>query len=194
MGRIQTNIGLITGIPITDTVDQLIQVAAAPRQLLQARTQDLQSQQLAINRLSSRLLGLQFDLGKLSVSDPFQARSVTSQNEDLLTAVLALGGKPPVGNYQVRPVQVAASQQLISQRFEDLDDIQDTGTLSFGYGGFVDKGISLDELNSGSGVSRGQIKIIDPCWSRFRAVRTRNLRSVIRARRCRRPRVCRVHP
>ena len=50
MGRITSNIGLITGIPITDTVDQLIGVAGAPRDLLSSRNQGLQQQQLAIAR------------------------------------------------------------------------------------------------------------------------------------------------
>ncbi len=161
MGRITSNVGLITGIPITDTVDQLMIVAGAPRDLLASRNQGLQQQQLAVNSLSSRVLSLKFDLGKLNVSDPFQARKVTSQNEDVLTAVLSSGGNPPVGNFKVQPVQTAASQQLISQRFETLDDIQSTGILSFGFGGFIDKGISLDELNNGSGVSRGEINITD---------------------------------
>jgi len=161
MGRIQSNVGLITGIPITDTVDQLIQIAARPRDLLSSRNQGLQQQRLAINSLSSRLLGLKFDLGKLNVSSPFQARSVTSANEDVLTATLTSNGQPPIGSYAIQPVQTASSQQLISQRFESLDDIQDTGSLSFGFGGFVNKGISLDELNDGTGVSRGEIKITD---------------------------------
>ncbi len=161
MGRITSNVGLITGIPITDTVNQLIQVAGAPRDLLLARNQGLQSQQVAVNTLATRLLSLKFDLGKLGVSDPFQAKAVTSQDESLVTASLATEGNPPVGNFPIRTVQTTSSQQLISQRFEDLDDIQSTGSLSFGYGGFVDKGISLDELNNGAGVSRGQIKLTD---------------------------------
>ncbi len=161
MGRIQSNVGLITGIPITDTVDQLIQVASRPRDLLSSRNRGLQQQQLAVNSLSSRLLSLKFDLSKLNVSTPFQARAVASQNEDVLTATITSGGKPPLGNYAIQPVQTASSQQLVSQRFETLDDIQNTGSLSFGFGGFVNQGISLDELNSGTGVARGEIKITD---------------------------------
>jgi len=161
MGRITSNVGLITGIPITDTVDQLIQVASRPRDLLSSRNQGLQQQRLAINSLSSRLLALKFDLSKLNVSTPFQARSVTSANEDILTATLTSSGQPPIGSFAIQPVQTASSQQLISQRFESLDDIQDTGSLSFGFGGFVNQGISLDELNDGTGVSRGEIKITD---------------------------------
>ena len=161
MGRITSNVGLITGIPITDTVNQLIAVAGVPRDLLLSRTQGLQEQQFAINSLSTRILGLQFELNKLKVSSPYEARTVTSQNEETLTATLANNGKPSFGTYQVRPVQTATAQQLISQRFEDLDDIQSTGAFNFGFGGFVDKGISLEELNSGAGVERGQIKITD---------------------------------
>jgi len=81
MGRIQSNVGLITGIPITDTVDQLIGVAGRSRDLLASRTQGLQQQQIAVNTLSSRILSLKFDLGKLKVSTPFQARNVKSANE-----------------------------------------------------------------------------------------------------------------
>ncbi len=161
MGRITSNIGLITGLPITDTVDQLIGVASRPRDILTSRTVDLKSQQAALTGLSARLQALKFDLSKLNVADPFQARAVSSQDETLLTVALAAGGKPPIGDVSVRPVQTASSQQLISQRFSSLDDIQSSGVLSFGFGGFVDQGISLDDLNSGAGVSRGQIRITD---------------------------------
>lgn len=161
MGRIQSNVGLITGIPITDTVDQLIAVAGESRDLLQVRTRGLQNQRSAVNQLSSRLLGLKFDLSKLSKTKPFQARSVASQDEDVIQAKLVTNGNPPVGKFALRPAQLASAQQLISQRFESLDDIKDAGTLTFGFGGFVDKGISLDDINNGKGIERGEIKITD---------------------------------
>ncbi len=123
MGRISSNIGLITGLPITDTVDQLMGIAARPRDLLTGRTQDLQSQQIAVTGLSARLQTLKFDLTKLSVSDPYQAREVSSQDESAIIATLVSGGQPPVSEVQVRPVQTASSQQLVSKRFSSLDDI-----------------------------------------------------------------------
>ena len=161
MGRIQSNVGLITGIPITDTVDQLIGVAGQSRDLLSSRTRGLQQEQIAVNTLSTRILSLKFDLSKLKTTSPFQSRGVSSSKEDVLTATLASEGKPPLGNFSLRPAQTASSQQLISQRFESLDDIQSVGSLNFGFGGFVDKGISLDALNNGDGVERGEIKITD---------------------------------
>ena len=53
MARIQSSIGLVTGIPITDTVDQLIAVSARPRDTLVGRTNKLQSEQLAIGELTA---------------------------------------------------------------------------------------------------------------------------------------------
>ena len=161
MSGISSNVGLITGIPITETVEQLIQVAAAPRDLLISRTQGLLSERTAITSLSSRLIGLQFDLGKLNVADPFEAKTVSSSDASILEATIASDGKPVAGSYSFRTVQTASAQQLVSQSFESVDDIQSTGSFSFGYGGFVDGSVSLDELNSGSGVSRGEIKISD---------------------------------
>ena len=161
MGRIQSNVGLITGIPITDTIDQLIGVSAQPRDSLTARTQGLQQEQVAINSLSSRVLSLKFDLDRLSNSDPFQSRSVTSSNTDALVATLNGDTDPPLGNFNLRAAQTASSQQFISQRFQSVDDIQDAGIFSFGAGRYIDKGIALDELNEGTGVARGEIKITD---------------------------------
>lgn len=161
MGRIQSNVGLITGIPITDTINQLIGVSAQPRDILTARTQGLQQQQVAVNTLASRVLSLKFDLDQLKVSDPFQSRTLSSSNEEVLSATILEDAQPPLGTFTLRPARTASSQQFISQRFESVDDIPSVGSLSFGKGGFVDKGISLDELNDGSGVSRGEIKITD---------------------------------
>ena len=45
MGRITTNVGLISGLNIKEIVDQLIDVAAIPRDTSNARTKDLQNQQ-----------------------------------------------------------------------------------------------------------------------------------------------------
>jgi len=161
MGRISSNVGLITGFQITDTVDQLMQISAVPRDRLATRTQGLQSQQLAISSLSSRLLSIKFSLNNLNVSSAYEGREVSSSDPEVLTATLASGGNPTVGSFDLRPLQTASSQQLLSQRFEDIDGDLGTGTLSFGFGGFLDQGISLDELNDGAGVARGQIKITD---------------------------------
>lgn len=161
MSGITSSVGLVTGIPIEDTVNQLMQIAARPRDLLVSRTKALKEEQSAVNALSTRVLGFQFALNKLKSTSLFQSRTATSNNTAALTAAIPTGTTPPVGALQVRPVRTASSQQLISQRFEDLDGAFGSGSLSLRIGGFVDRGVSLDDLNGGDGVQRGKIKITD---------------------------------
>ena len=65
MGQIQSSVGLVTGVPIVETVDQLISISARPRDLLQSRTNLLQTEQVAITALTSLVLGLKFSSDKL---------------------------------------------------------------------------------------------------------------------------------
>ena len=151
----------MTGLPIEDTVKQLMQVAGKPRDLLVARTNALKEEQTAVNALSTRVLGFQFAVNKFKTASLYNSRSATSSNKDKLTASIPAGTTPAVGKIQVRPVRTASSQQLISQRFESLGDAFGSGSFSLRIGGFVDHGVSLESLNGGAGVQRGKIKITD---------------------------------
>jgi flagellar hook-associated protein 2 len=161
MSRIQSSVGLITGIPIEETVNKLLAVAARPRELLAARTRTLDTERLAITNLTSLVLAFEFEVNRLASGDLFQAKTVTSSDPDSLSATLVEGANPAAGSYRFRALQAASAQQLASSSFQSLDDLASEGSLSFGFGGFVDKGISLDELNSGAGVRRGKIRITD---------------------------------
>jgi flagellar hook-associated protein 2 len=160
MSRIQSSVGLITGIPIQDTVDQLIAVAARPRDLVTDRNKLLQAESLAVDKLASLVLALQFDGNKLKAPSLFTSRTATSSNSAALTAAVKTGGTPAVGSYLFTPVQTAAAQQLLSQSLETGQALGE-GSFTFRIGGFVDKGVSLDALNSGLGIQRGEIRITD---------------------------------
>ncbi|HMO85806.1 MAG TPA: flagellar cap protein FliD N-terminal domain-containing protein, partial [Lacipirellulaceae bacterium] len=161
MSRITSSVGLITGIPIEDTVNQLIQVAARPRNILQSRTDGLKNQQLAIDALGSRLLSLQFAINKFKTATVFQAREVVSSNADVVRATITPGGTATVGAYQVRSVQTAAAQQFVSQPLASATAPLGGGSLSLQFGGEVDRGVELSRLNAGAGVTRGKIRITD---------------------------------
>ncbi|HEX2477311.1 MAG TPA: flagellar filament capping protein FliD [Lacipirellulaceae bacterium] len=161
MSRIQSSVGLITGIPIEETVNKLMAIAARPRELMVNRNKLIESERLAITKLTSLMLAFEFEVNKLSTDKLFQAKTVTSSDESLISAKLAEGGNPALGNYRVRPLQTATAHQLSSSTLQSLDDLASEGTLTFGFGGHVDKGISLSELNGGLGVRRGQIRITD---------------------------------
>jgi flagellar hook-associated protein 2 len=159
MTRIQSSTGLITGIPIQDTVDKLMIVAAQPKTTLANRTKALESQKLAVTQLTSLLVAFQFETRQLAATSLFDSRQATSSDASL-TAAISSGGASAAGNYLFTPVQTASAQQLLSQSFAAGAAVG-AGTISFGKGGFVDAGISLAELNSGGGVEHGKIRITD---------------------------------
>ncbi len=161
MGRITSNIGLVSGLPIKDIVDQLIQISATPRNILAQRTEDLQAQQLAIGTLSAKLISIQFNLGKLTSGSLYTAKKATSSDATVLTASIASSSNLVNSTYHFTPVRTASSQQLVSQRFDSKDSKFSAQDFSFRTGGFVDKGISLEELNGGLGVRLGQIRVTD---------------------------------
>src|SRR3954447_26670253 len=160
MTRIQSSTGLITGIPIEDTVNKLIALASQPKDNLTASTKGLQSEQLAVTQLSTLLVAFQFEAKQLGSASLFQARQATSSDTSALTAEVPTDGTPAVGNYVFTPVQTASSQQLLSQSFA-ADETIGAGSFTFGAGGYVDQGIALSQLNGGLGVRAGKIKITD---------------------------------
>src|SRR5688572_12244428 len=160
MAGIQSSTGLITGIPIQDTVDKLMTIAAQPKNTLTNRTRLLESEKLAITQLTSLLVAFQFESNQLGTASLFESRQVSSSDSTSLTAAVSANGSPAIGSYLFTPVQTASTQQLMSQSFEATELIG-AGTLSFSQGGFVDQGISLEELNSGAGVQRGKLRVID---------------------------------
>ena len=159
MGRIQSSIGAITGVPITDTVEQLIQLSAIPRDRLLSRTKALQQQQIAVGELTALTIGVQLAASKLASGAIFEQRSVSSSNENALSA--SVTGTPAPGTYHFTPIRTAQTHHLISQGVGRLDEPLGGGNLSLGFGGFVDDSLSLDTLNGGTGVQRGRIRITD---------------------------------
>jgi flagellar hook-associated protein 2 len=161
MAGITSTTGLITGIPIQDTVDKLIAAASQPKDNLTARNTDLQSQQAATSQLSALVSAFQFEVNTLKSGGVFDSNSVTSSNTDVLDAALQKDGTPTAGTYNFRTLQTASSDHLVSNAFDSVADLADSGTLSFGSGGFINTGINLSQLNGGNGVSLGSLKITD---------------------------------
>ncbi len=160
MSAIQSSVGLVTGLNIQDIVDKLMSIAGQSKDNLTARTTTLQNEKLAVTQLTSLLVAFQFESNQLGNDSVFNSRNITSSNDSALSAAVSSSGNPAVGSYVFTPVQTASSQQLLSQSYGATEAVG-AGKLSFGTGGFVDPGISLDELNAGLGVQRGKIRITD---------------------------------
>ena len=159
MGRIQSDVGLITGINITDTVNKLIELQTQPKKLLDARTADLQARSKAITEVTAITLGVQLAVRRLNSQTLFAAKTATSSDATLLTA--SADSVVPSGTYSFTPVRKASTQHLLSSGFASRTSALGAGTFSVRLGGYSDQGLELDDLNSGGGVSRGKIKISD---------------------------------
>jgi flagellar hook-associated protein 2 len=159
MGRIQTSIGLITGMPIDDTVNALIALAARPRDMLQDRTSVLKQEQLAVNELAAMLYAVRSMTDNLGKEDLYDRRSATSSDTSILA--VTVNGSPPKGTYQFTPLRMVQSQQLLSSGFSGDTSPIGEGTFSFRFGAHVERNVGLDAFGGGQGVQRGRIRITD---------------------------------
>lgn len=159
MGRIQSNVGLITGIDIGATVDKLMQVAARPRDVLVTRTNGLVKQQSAVSELMALLLAVRYMTDNLGKEAVFDKQRAASSNDAVLAA--SVTGQPAAGLYQFVPVRTAQRQQLLASGVRSDADPLGGGRLTFRFGDHVERSVRLDLLNGGAGIVRGKIRITD---------------------------------
>lgn len=159
MSRIQSSIGLITGVPIEDTVNQLMKLNALPRTRLAARNETLGKEQAAITSLTTLVIGVQLTTDRLGQAALFSGSKVASSKPEVLA--VRSTGSPAVGSYSFVPVRQAQSQQLTSSLFASADQKLSAGSITIHTGGFLDQSVNLDQLKGGAGVSRGFIRITD---------------------------------
>jgi flagellar hook-associated protein 2 len=159
MGRIQSDIGLITGINITETVDKLMALNSQPRDRLVSRTDNLKKAQVAYTELTALVIGVQLATTQLGRADNFSSLKVTSSKSEVITASSA--GTPATGKTRVTSVRLAQSQQLTSSAIASRTAPVGEGSLTIRTGGFVDRTTALDDLNGGNGIERGVFRVTD---------------------------------
>ncbi len=159
MGRIQSSVGLVSGVNIEDTVNKLISLNAIPRDRLQSRVTSLQNEQAAVTELTALVVGVQLTTDRLGQSSLYSSTSVASSHTAVLSAKST--GSPRAGNYSFVPVRQAQSQQQTSSLLASSDQKLTAGEVVIHTGGFLDASVSLDQLNSGQGVARGSLRITD---------------------------------
>lgn len=159
MGRIQSNVGLASGINITSTVDQLMAVSSRSKTALETRVKGLQAQQVAINEITALVVGIQLQSDRIGAASSFKTNAVSSSKSDIVSA--AISGAPAQGNYSVRVLQTAQTATASSAPLTSSNDSLLAGDFVVKTGGFVDSNIALDDLRGGVGISRGKIRITD---------------------------------
>ena len=160
MAQITSSVGLISGIDTGAIIDDLISLDAQPATQLQLQIDAANAQQTAYNDISTKLTGLQTISQNLSLPSSFAATTAQSSNSDVLTATTTAGASP--GTFQFQVANLVTSQQSITQGFASPDSLVGAGTLTLSLGGGdLDQPTTLNSLNGGEGVSRGQFRITD---------------------------------
>ncbi len=161
MSGISTGVGLISGINSADIIDQLMQIEARPRQLVEQRVEVLTAQKTAFMDVNARLLALKMSAGSFLDSSAFGARSATSSNPSVMTATASTTASP--GSYNLTVNRLVSSHQMISRGFGDADTTTlGPGTLTFESAqGKLTRSVELSQLNGLSGIERGRIRITD---------------------------------
>ncbi len=159
MGTISSDVGLVTGINITDTVNKLIALQAAPRDRLQTKIATLKDQQTALTELTALVLSVQNAGKRLKDISVVGARSVSTGDSKALTVTAASTTAP--GAYALSPIQKAQAAQVVSGGFTSRTTAIGAGTLTFRNGPTLNESLTLDQLNGGSGVAAGKIRITD---------------------------------
>lgn len=159
MGRIQSSVGLVTGVQIESTVDQLMKLNAIPRDRLQTRITAMKSEQTALTELMTQVVALQLTTDRLGQASLYSATEVTSSDAKVLTARST--GSPRPGSYSFVPVRLAQNQQQTSSLLASSDQKVAAGEVVIHTGGFLDSSLALDQFRGGQGVARGLIRISD---------------------------------
>ncbi len=159
MSGIQSSVGLVTGLPIQETVEKLLAISARPKDSLVARTNKLQSQQVAITELTALVIGVQLSTDQLGKTDLFTQTGAASSQADALA--VRKTGNAKTGIYQFVPIRQSSQQQATSSYAASVDEKVGAGQLVIHAGGFLDSSLELDLANGGRGISRGYISITD---------------------------------
>lgn len=161
MSAITSGVGLVSGLPINDLVESLIQAQSGPINQLKNRVSTLSARRGALLQVSAQLLSLRNSVSRLTTAAAFRAAAATSSNESSILATAGAG--TPSGQYTFSVRNLASTHQLISGGFANRDRTPvGSGTLTIeSAAGKVNQSTSLATLNGGEGVRAGRIQITD---------------------------------
>ncbi|HSW44274.1 MAG TPA: flagellar filament capping protein FliD [Phycisphaerae bacterium] len=160
MGRIQSSVGLISGLDIQNIVKQLVEIESRPLQLIQQRIEKTREQQSVYATIAEKLLAAKTSLGSLGQVSLFNRRSAVSSNPSVLSATAAGGASVGTTTFTVR--SLVSTHQMVSGGLRDRTSAVGAGKLVFETArADMAPSTSLNVLNGGSGVRRGVIRITD---------------------------------
>ena len=158
---ISAGVGPISGINYSALITGLTGVDQVGVNAVTNRSNTLQNQDQALLSLSTLVTQLKISSASFISPAIFKATQATSANPGVINATGGVG--TPAGNYNFSVQQLAAASQAVTQGFSSTSsalNLAGTITLQTG-GGNLDGVANLRDLNGGSGVARGSIRITD---------------------------------
>lgn len=158
---VSASIGPISGIDYGSLITGLTELQQAQINSVGTQINTLQQQDTAILGLSALLTGLKVSSASFTSPAVFSAATATSANPSVINATAGIG--TAVGNYNFNVQQLASASQQVTQGFSSSTSalgLSGSLTLQLG-GGALGDVTDLSELNGGTGVARGSIRITD---------------------------------
>jgi len=143
---IASALGIGSGMDIGGIVRQLVEADGGPALNSIQRKEDAANAQVsAFGRLKSSLSDFRNATGKLQDLGVFSEHTVTSGDEDKLTATASLGAA--AGSYSLEVQQLAEADKLMSTGYTGYSDVVGSGTLTLDVGG-SSFSVALDATNN----------------------------------------------
>lgn len=161
MSGITSGVGIFSGIDSQSIIEQLLQIEARPRTLVQRRVASLQLQSAGFLDINARINALKAAAADFRTRSVFQTKAATTSNKDVLTATA--NNTAAEGTYTFLVDRLVSTQQALSRGFANKDSgaIGATGFTFESTKARLDADVELAELNNGQGVSRGRLTITD---------------------------------
>jgi flagellar hook-associated protein 2 len=157
-----SSVGPVSGIDYGKLITGLTGPEQSAIDAIGTRAQKIDDQNNAILSLSAIMTGLKVASTSFMTSAIFRSAVATSANSNIITANAGVG--TPTGNYTFNVQRLASASQMVTQGFADSSTtalgLSGDITLQLG-GGRLDDSQNLAELNGGSGVARGSIRLTD---------------------------------
>ncbi len=111
--------GLVSNLNTTDILNRILEVQRIPVKQLQTKQTNFTNQLTAVQDINTRLLALKLQAESLNSSNTVKAATVSSTDEDIVTATATAGAIS--GTYSVQVTQLAQQHKVSSASFADAN-------------------------------------------------------------------------
>jgi flagellar hook-associated protein 2 len=140
--------GLASGIDTDAIVEELLKIRKTRIDVLTAQKKEVTDQQSAFKLIEADIIALRSQATSLSrsLNNVFDARTVTSSNEEAVVATATSRAAP--GVYQVKVNSLAQAHQIASQGFTSPEAEITQGTITIKAGSSGSEAITIDSTNN----------------------------------------------